>query len=280
MSYVRILGLCLMAAFASAAVAATAASAELPEVYQCGLARKVSGKYTGHYVGKKCGESEKATKAQEEEGKKNKYEFEPWNLGSKTEKTGKQGKSKPFKGKGGGADLAIEGVDTVTCGKSTDSGEFTGPKTAGDVVAVFSGCEITGHKCSNTSKAGEIKTNPMEGEVGYINKANKEAGADLKPETGLYFAEFECGSGEEGLHVRVTGSVIGTIAPINKFSKEATFSFKETNGKQHPEEFEGGVKDTLISELCKGEGCTPSGNNPSGEETIVTNKGEELELKA
>jgi hypothetical protein len=251
------------------AIIAASASAELPALYECAKTAKVGGKYTSKFTDKKC--SKEASGKEVEEGKTNKYELQEWNKAPS--------KVKAFKGKGGRADLAIEGFVTVACAKSTDSGKFTGPKTAGDVVATFTGCEIAGIKCSNTSKAGEIKTNPLDGEVGYINKTKKEVGADLKPESSAYFAEFQC---EEAipLRLRTSGSVIGRVSPINKMTKEATFEFRESGGKQEVQKFETGLPDILITEDCKGAGCTPNGPANSAEETIVVNKGEELELKA
>jgi hypothetical protein len=267
--YLRITGLCLVVIVSVSAIASASASAELPTLYECAKAAKVGKKYTGKFTDKKC--TKEATAKEIEEGKTNKYEFQEWNKEPK--------KIKAFKGKGGRADLAIEHSVTVACAKSTDSGKFTGPKTAGDVVAIFTGCEIAGLKCSNTSKAGEIKTNPLDGEVGYINKTKKEVGADLKPESGLYFAEFQC---EEAipLRLRVGGSVIGRINPINTMTKEATFEFRESGGKQEVQKFETGLSDILIAETCKGTGCTPSDPENAAEETIAVNKGEELELVA
>lgn len=273
MRHLKVMGLCLAAVFALGAVAVADASAELPAVFECATAAKVGGKYTGKYTEKKC--AKEATTKEVEEGKKNKYEWREWDK--------EPSKAKTFKGKGGSADLAVQGSVTVTCAKSSDSGKFTGPKTAGDVVAIFSGCEVAGIKCENTSKAGEIKTNPLDGEVGYIEGAgtgHPVVGADLKPESSPYFAEFECKESPFPLRLRTGGSVIGEVTPVNTLTKEATFHFREAGGKQIPEEFEGGLPDTLITGTCKGVGCTPNGEDPSAEETTVTNKGEELELKA
>jgi hypothetical protein len=270
MRYLRISGLCLTAVVAASAIATTSASAELPALYECAKATKVGKKYTGKFTDKKC--TKEASKTEIEEGKTNKYEFQEWNKEPK--------KVKSFKGKGGRAFLAIEHFVTISCAKSTDSGRFTGPKTAGDVVAVFSGCEISGLKCSNTSKAGEIRTNPLDGEVGYINKAKKEVGADLKPESGPYFAEFECEEPGTPLRLRVSGSVIGRVGPVDTMTKEATFEFRDPGGRQEVQKFEAGLSDTLLTEDCKGVGCTPNDPVNSGEETTAVNKGEELELVA
>jgi hypothetical protein len=293
MRHVKIIGLCLFAGVVVAAIGSASASAALPEIYQCGAAAKVAGKYTGHYVGKHCGESEKATKAEEEEGKTNKYEFEPFNVGSKTEKTGKEGKVTKFKAKGAkgiGANLEIAGVGGTYCTKTSAEGEFTGPKSAGKVVATFTGCELLHKKCQNAgAKAGEIKTFPLKAELGYINTAEHLVGAVFSAESGEYLAHFECG---EEIELRVSGSVIGEVemgakSPYNKFSKEVTILFEQSAGHQ---ECRGG-KECVMLESVPGEHklLTAAANYPmenfssgfeSGEEDTIASKGEELYLKA
>ena len=85
-----------------------------------------------------------------------KYELEPG-----------VGKGKEFKGKGGGANLEIEGLAGVKCSKSADSNFFNTPKTANKVHVTFTGCTFEEHSCTNTGKAGEVKTNTLKGEVRY-----------------------------------------------------------------------------------------------------------------
>jgi hypothetical protein len=254
-----VLGL-LLAAVAPAAMAAE------PALYECAKLAKnaTTKKYEGKYTDKKC--SNEATEAEKAEGKKNKYEL----------KEG-IGKGKAFKGKGGGANLEIVTLGGVTCTSSADGGKFTGPKTAGGVFVTFKGCELSGHKCENTGKAGEVKTNTLEGVIGYINKSKHEVGVDLSAETGSYEAEFTCGE----LEIRVSGSVIGAVvSPLNVFTKVATLSFTQSAGRQHVQNLEGRPKDTLVSEIAKA-GTKGFGEAlESGESTEVTNKGEELELKA
>jgi hypothetical protein len=275
MRRLRIAGCCLVAVFALAAtVAAAGASAAEPAVFQCAKAAKVEKKYTGHYSSKKC----EASSYHAEGGQK--YELEEWNL------KGKGGKSKAFKGKGGGANLEIIGVGGVTCTKNSDSGEITGPKTIGKVKVTFTGCEFQSKKCQGaepaTSKEGEIKTNNLVGEVGYINKAKKQVGGLFTPEApNPYFTEFNC----QELKFRVLGGVIGEVtSTINAFTKSVTLDFKESAGIQNPLSFEGGPVEKLLTEEG-GKGGWPANEEEiskyqSGQSLETTNKGEELELKA
>src|SRR5882757_9411803 len=122
MKRIRILGLCLVASFAMAAVASTTASAALPEFYEC--AKLVTKPYKGKFTDKKC--TKEATAKEQEEGKLNKYELQP---GIK--------KGKVFKGKGGKATLhtpAVGGI--VTCGAFKDEGKLTTPSTQDKVVSI------------------------------------------------------------------------------------------------------------------------------------------------
>jgi hypothetical protein len=284
MRLLKTMGLCLVAALALAVVAAGSASAASePALYQCGAAAKnaTTKKYEGKYTDKKC--SKVATAKEIEEGKTNKYEFEEWNKGSATSKTGKKGKVKKFKSKGKpSANLEVPGVGGVACKEVTDKGEFTGPKTAGDIEAVFKGCQISTEPCENGA-AGEIKANKLKGSVGYANEAKHEIGIDLSAETGTINAEFHCGKeGTIKLSMRVQGSVVGLVtSPANKWTKEATIDFEQRAGKQDLQNLEGLPKDVLLTAYCKSKlVCEPEGEIESGEETEGTGSGEELYLKA
>ncbi len=267
MKHMKLAGLVVVAAFAlSAIAAATASAAELPELYQCAKTVKAEKKYTGHYSSKKC------TKESYVEAGGQEYELEPG-----------IGKGKEFKGKGGDANLEIEGIGGVRCSKSADTGFFNTPKTADKVHVTFTGCTFETHPCTNTGKAGEVKTNALKGEVGYLEGKGTEhplVGDLLTAESGTYEAEFSC----LPLYFRVSGKVIGEVDPtdVNKFTKEATLTFKESSGIQHWKCFEGETPcdNTLISELSEVSGEFHSGQIVSAESTEVTNKGEELELKA
>lgn len=278
MRHLKIVSLCLAAAFAVAALGAATASASLPAVYQCVTAKKVGKKYVGHYLDKKC--SKPASPAEIEEGKKNKYELEEWNEAGK----GGASKVKEFKGKSGTAFLEIKGVGPIKCKKGSDTGKFTGPKTVGDINVTFTGCELNKVKCQTTATLGEIKTKTLKGEIGYVDEVfgtpveHTTVGIDLTPESGAYEAEdILC----EASKLRVTGSVIGEVLPpYNVFTKEVKLRFQQSAGKQAIQNLEGMPKDTLLTETWSGiaeEYNPPIESAQSGE---AANKGEELELAA
>ena len=274
----------VLAAFAVASVA-SAVAAE-PALYECGKASKEEAKYeskgkqktknvyTGLYTEKKCLTLAAAGKYRAEGKPEGKYEL----------KEG-IGKGKAFKGKStGGSNLEVVGVGGVGCTSASDTGKFNTPTSGDDIVATFKGCEFNGKQCQSGSAAGEIVTNNLIGGVGYLEgkgTPTPKVGSDISAETGEVLAEFTCGESEG---FAATGSVIAQVAPVNKFTKEATFVFKQKGiGVQEWESFEGGLTDTLTTHICQTKGCNPITEGftaASAEEATFTNKGEELEVKA
>jgi hypothetical protein len=225
----------------------------------------------------------------EESGGKGGYEVKPG-----------VGKGKLFKGKGGQSILhnvipTLGSVDDqVECASLKDEGHPAAPNLVYGVHVSFSKCKSLGHPCKSAgAKKEEIKTEALAGELGWISPG--VAGVDLAneahPGTG-YVAEFEC---EKLAKARVLGSIIGTIGPLDAFSKETTFTYNvgkfigpveyEAGKLYEPivnvPKFESGAPDFLATEL-NGEqtGFTwqPPGGLPSGEEAGIQNKGEELEI--
>ena len=183
MRHVRMLGLCLVAVFAIAAVAATAASASSPEWGQC------YAKAGGKYANSNC--TQKAKKGA------GTYE---WRKGTELTNTG-------FSGAGGtgilistfelcepgatrgpktcaerGDETTEFGPISVECTSERSHGETSGKSDVKGITVEFDGCVALGSiPCSNTTNEGEIITNELKGELGYINKGAKEVGIRLTP---------------------------------------------------------------------------------------------------
>ena len=253
---------CLAATLATGAVASASASAgSLPALYECAKVKvKGSGKYNkGCKVEGKHGTGE------------NDYEI----------KEG-FGKGKTFKAKGAGANLEAPGIGGIDCEKSSATGRFTSP-TTGDATATFGDCEYSGRKCNSAGAAsGTIVTNPLVAVDGYLKgkeTPSPQVGAAFSPESGEYLAAFACGPYD----FSVTGSVIGEVRPVNTFSKEAVFVFRQKAiGIQEWEQFEEGPDQHLSVDLC--ESCadpkTEGIVSAADEELEIKAKTEELELKA
>jgi hypothetical protein len=258
------------------ATASSAALAALPENMECAKTRKVQGKYTGKYLDTKC--SKEATTQEIEDGKRNKYEIRS---GS--------GKGKPFKGKGkpNGAVVDIEDIGGITCTSDSLTGKFTSPTSADYIVITLKGCEYIGKKCESGSTVGQIVTNSLRAEYGYLEgggTGTPKVGIDLKAETGEVMAAFKCPSLGWVWEDEWAGSIIGEVTPVNRFTKEVTWTFKQKRvGVQEWEHLEGSPTDILLWGYC-GQ-CAPRRpleevtSNGAIETTIVT-KGEDLMLKA
>jgi hypothetical protein len=274
MRRIKMMGLCLVAVCALAAVAVSSASAALPEFKVCVKAEKVGKAYNGKYADKECSVAEPKG-----EGK---YELKGWEAAKKFGVKGKNGVStldsyipeneaEPWKGG------TVAGV--VSCKSGKSEGEITGPKTT-SITVEFKTCTSEGHKCTSPGqKAGVIKTRPLIATLGYINKAEKTVGSDVEAADHGASAEFSC----EVLEIQTVGSVIGVNSgDVNKISNEGTQTFKvNSKGGQEvvfgefPENPTTGSAHFLLSHI------TPPGVTlPSGENTTSVLKGEKEMIAA
>jgi alpha-tubulin suppressor-like RCC1 family protein len=210
----------------------------LPEVGRC--VKVATG--TGTYQGLNCIALEKAG------GKFGKYNWIPV---AATEK-------QTFAGTGGESVLATVGHSTIKCIAANVTGEWRGPKTA-TVQIEFQACtNAKGQQCqSNPQNKSEIKTLPLEAELGFIKNEVSEGklllsvGLDLKPQPpGSDLVSYECGSVTEMAHLE--GSVIGQIKPIDKMTIESNLIYNAIRGAQQYEKFEGGPGDTLTTRFQSG----------------------------
>jgi hypothetical protein len=268
MRRIKMMGLCLVAVLALAAVAVSSASAALPEYKTCVKAPKV-GKTTptGEFSDKNCSVAAAGGK----------YQLGSWS----------EAKKQGFKGKNGVSTLdsyipeneatpwtggTVVGV--VQCKSGKSAGEITGPKTS-TVTVEFKTCSSEGKKCTSSGqKAGTIKTALLKATLGNISGG---VGSDVESVSGGPSAEFDC----EGLKIVTNGSVIGVNSGnVNKFSKEGvqTFAVNAKGGQQvvfgeFPPSPVTGEAHFLVSEI------TPPGVTlPSGQSTVSTLKGENEEI--
>jgi hypothetical protein len=156
--------------------------------------------------------------------------------------------AKPVTSESGVAKLKIVGGITVTCQKSTDSGEINSPpatKRAGTVTVTFHECTAGGEECHSTAPvkapgSGEIATNALTMELGYIVfPPAPKVGVSLMPTAKKGpFTTFECKL-LAGQPIVVTGSVIGEITPINVLTNTFELAFAENavTHKQEPTKF-------------------------------------------
>jgi hypothetical protein len=155
--------------------------------------------------------------------------------------------------------VTVQRVNVECTGESSE-GSITGPKTVGNVIIRFTGCESVAGFCTTPGAfKGELETKRLEGVLGVVSitfkegKETRNLGLDLYPvgRTGA-FIEYVCAGGPL---TTLTGSIIGPV-PSNKMFTTATVKHTATAGKQKPESFQGGEKDVLTNGLGEQVGLT------------------------
>jgi hypothetical protein len=243
MRRMRIMGICVGGFCALGAMAATSASAALPEIGRClpVEGEKVGKKnvYHGGYGSARC--------TRENPSKHGHFEW----YGGSFEKP-------KFSGGSEAVTLQTVGGRKIVCSTGLSEGTYTGAKTE-TVKLTFDNCEEPSTKtnCQNVLPPegepvpipGQIQTKPLKGELGFITTGEKPTvGWDLKPAEGTILAEFECAKGTLDF---LEGSVINQVKKnrVNKMTEEFILIYSQAGGKQAPEQFEGGPKDTLTVKL-------------------------------
>jgi hypothetical protein len=246
MKRIRIVGLCLTAIVALFAIVATGASAETPpEVGRC--LKLAGGKW-------KDGGCKTPSKPGEE-----KFEWYPAFIGGVPNENPKPIKLKYTSVNKPETVIQLESVSgsVITAKSQSASGEVTGSKTNIAENIVFGGVEFKGFKCKSTNPAaaneGEVKVKDLNGNIG-IEKFNAE-GIHAKdkvanrfvPKEGTTFVEFSCSV----IPVKVRGAVLNplTANAMKGFPTPVTVKFTGAKGKQKPEKFAGGSKETLESSI-------------------------------
>lgn len=135
----------------------------------------------------------------------------------------------------------------IECATGSGSAVVSGPKSTKEATTLFKTCEIKALSlpCENKGAGTkEIETNNLVGELGLV--AATKDGVRLKPESGSFLAEFECGGG--AIKIKVKGSLIGEITGAAKagetiaqakFGASGGISFSEAGGIQKYTKFVG-----------------------------------------
>jgi hypothetical protein len=223
---------------------ASAAEYELTGLPELGRCLK-SANHTGAFKSARC--------TREVAGNTGKYEWEEG-----------PGPAPKFTASVGGIALETVSAVEVTCASGEVVGEWIDAKAALLDLA-FKGCEnqTTKKACQTSmSSSGMITTEEggVAGHLGFIRhrKHHKAlVGFDLTPREGeTTILKFTCGGPPEEIGLgegwTVSGSAISPITLVNSMRVGHTLDYVQTGGHQSPEEFEGGVKDTLIATRTSG----------------------------
>ncbi|MFI5091277.1 MAG: hypothetical protein ACHP7P_14605 [Terriglobales bacterium] len=239
-------GLCLVAVFAIAAVAATSASA-LPEWGKC----EKLGTKTGAYTDANCTIKAKPVNTGEFKWRKGKelapLKFSGNNVGSGGVLTAaleacydsefNTYRTTRAKCAEKGGTRVPEGTIAIECESENNTGEELGTNLLANVSVKFHGCKMFGSlPCSNGTEPGEIAVNTLKGSLGYL--PGKQVGVLLTPAKAKGdFATFICGgvittvvgvgNTKEGAYYEPekTGGydgIISPITPVNTMSTKST----------------------------------------------------------
>lgn len=151
--------------------------------------------------------------------------------------------------------------EKVTCTGASSGGEITGGKTVGGVILTLSGCESLGAPCTSAGMGeGELQSTSLEGTLGIISvtkKAGRESfhlGVSLHASAGAPLLEYTCAISGAAV---IDGAVIAPVSS-GKMTKAPALKFAASAGRQKPESFEGGTRETLTNQLGEQVGLTLS----------------------
>jgi len=271
------IGVCAMCA----AMGVASAGAALPEIGRCVAVEgtKVGKKtaYTGAFTHNNC-RAESPTHT-------GKYEFAPG-----------PGPIPTFEGAGAGESVTLQtpAGHTIFCGVAETKGSYTGAKTE-KLTLLAANCEDKNSKkpCQSFLPEekevkpieGVIASLPLKGELGFISgggTSKPTVGWDISPETGPIVATVECGT-TLGLGEKVTleGSYIPRVrSSLQKMHEEFHFQYTAVNGKQVPEQLEGGAKDTLTAKFLNGVESTTEEIGYSAREEVYNEEPYEYRVKS
>ncbi len=309
MRHVRMLGLCLVAVLAIAAVVTSSASA-LPEWGKC------EAKPGGKYKDANCTEKAKKGAGSFEwiKGKNLKpVHFTGHNVGSGgvliskfrgcfSNETGElEGRVTRAKCAETGQEENFEEAIEIECEAENNSGEAVGTNSVANVDVKFTGCKVFGSiPCSNGPVEGEINVNPLKGSLGYISKSEHKAGVLLEPaQKKGEFAKFNCGgflatvvgvgNAKEGAYYEPEShggydGIISPVTPVNQMTNEYTqvYTFNPETVQNIPSKFEGKHIELLEDYLYNPEQpqVTEMWSRSAEEITNVNTPAEEGEIKA
>jgi hypothetical protein len=211
---IKIVGLCLVAAFALSALVASAAQASGAEFGRCVAQKK------GEYTTGTC--AVKAAKAH-----KGNFEYVPG-----------PGPNPSFTASGGAVKRETAAFGgPQECTSSTGSGKITGVKSA-EIAMTFEGCQSGGNKCTSAGDpTGDISTQTLavtligHGETGPKGQEplSNEAWSDLAGKSGPW-AIYTC---EGGIEDEINGDVVGVTTPTNSAAPNSTLTFAKGGPEQN-----------------------------------------------
>jgi hypothetical protein len=248
--HLRILGMCMVAVFAIAAVTAAGASAEkLPAWGQC----EASETHEGKYADPGCIEPVKKVYGKTTGG----YEWHPL-----------EGRYHFRNGEIGPTTFETTNGKKIECpGGTLETQTVDAPNRVSEMLVTFEGCESEGRVCTSEFEAPGVISNHLnwleeqaiEGEVVYLagkGTTSPTVGLTLTTEVaGQHLFTVVCenelgsveigGAGGKKTERSKGNTVIGIVSPVDEMTTEYTQTFDQTAGVQEPTAAEKGKAKSL-----------------------------------
>jgi hypothetical protein len=149
---------------------------------------------------------------------------------------------------------ANDGIEKLSCEKTTLTGRLTSATLAGGLVVHFLGCTSTGEGGSNCAvnslggSVGLIVTKTLHGVLGLIlPKAGTGVGLLLLPATGKAFTTLAANACTE--ETTISGNIAGEVEPIGKSQLTGKVTFAATGVKQAIKGFDPSTGGTTTAKL-------------------------------
>jgi hypothetical protein len=137
----------------------------------------------------------------------------------------------------GGLGKIVLGAKELTWTGVTGSGTIEAPNKVSKATIVFTGSKVGTCSVKSPGKGGgEVATQLLSGPLGYIKSATKEVGIIYAGST-EFFLEIEASACNKA--ILLTGSVLGSLAPVNSETTKLIASFPLFSGKDRYTAFEG-----------------------------------------
>jgi hypothetical protein len=164
-----------------------------------------------------------------------------------------------FTGTSSASTFETKSGEKVACKEGSVSGESTGAKTSKSTIT-FKGCEAFGLKCNSSGAASGTIVLNVTGLLVYTSETEKKVGLinTLTAELTIKCTAFQT--------LKVKGSTLCPITPVNTKTKAFSVVCKETKGVQEPTEYFNEKKEKVKAPITetKGEGLKSFAFEQSG----------------
>jgi len=170
---------------------------------------------------------------------------------------------------GGTFQLEIQSGPLYICTGSNGTGRMGhSPANTAELTMTISGCEAPGFKCTTTGLArGHVQTTKLTATFGKLGSG--KVGILLKPKVGSAFIEPTICDTESPM--AWSGSLMGTLTPVETQTHSLTMGFKQSHSTQEHTKFEGTEENDHLT--LEGTGEFIEGLGIETEQTLTLKEG-------